>query len=181
MTIEERIQWATKNSSYVANVIKHVWLSDLLRHVWQHYPGSKVQIYQAEVDDSGYDIVLTLNEITRHVQLKASHAQAKTSWQDIHLELERAIGGCVVWIIYDAATWNIQSYRFFGGTPENPLPTLIGFKVAKRVFPNRQGVLPLRPNVRRVPRASFVNFSTLEQLSSRLFDFSSADQDDRNS
>jgi hypothetical protein len=57
-----------------------------------------VQIYQAEVDDSGYDIVLTLNGITRHIQLKTSHARAKTAWQDIILSLlarlAAALSGC---------------------------------------------------------------------------------------
>ena len=170
MNTQERINWATKNSSYVANVLKHVWLSELLRYLWQHHAGSKAQIYQAEVDDSGYDIVLTLNGITRHIQLKASHELAKTAWQDIHLELACAIGGCVVWMLYDPATWQIRSYRFFGGTPGNPLPALDGFDVAQRVFPNRQGVLPPRPNVRRVRRANFTTIATLEQLVTTLFD-----------
>jgi hypothetical protein len=169
MKTDERIVWATKNSSYVANAVKHVWTSELLRYLWLHFPGHKLQMFHAEVDDCGYDIVLTLGSATRHVQLKASHAKAKATGQDIHSELARAVGGCVVWMFYDPVTWQILSYRFFGSAPGEPMPSLQSFPIAVRVFPNRQGILPPRPNVRRLKKSLFTIIPTMDLLVTRLF------------
>ena len=169
MNTEDRIKLATRESSYVANAVKHVWLARLLQITWQHFPESKIQIFHAEVDDAGYDIVLTWKTVTRHIQLKASHLKAKRQEIDIHTALADATGGCVVWMLYDPITFDIHHFRFFGSNPNGPLPDLSVFKVGKRVFPNIKGIRPERQRIRSIPKSKFTVISTPEELATKLF------------
>jgi hypothetical protein len=169
MTLDERIKIATRNAPYVANAIKHVWLARLLQVLWEYYPESKLQIFTSEVDDAGYDIVLTLATVTRHVQLKASHVRAKRQSIDVNTALAQAEGGCVVWIFYDPVTLDIQKYRFFGSEPGKPMADLSSFNIAKRVFPDMTGKRPERPRIRAIPKSACVPVSTLDELIEKLF------------
>lgn len=62
------------------------------------------------------------------------------------------------------------SYRFFGGAPGKPLPTLDDFRVAKHTKANAQGVKSERPNIRLIPKGRFERVETTRELLARLFD-----------
>lgn len=176
MTIEDRIKLATRESSYVANAVKHVWLARLLQLLWEHHPETKVQIFHSEVDDAGYDIVLTWGSITRHIQLKASHLKAKRQAIDVHTALADAAGGCVVWMFYEPVTFDIRLYRYFGSNPNQQLPDLSRFKIAKRVFPNIEGIRPERKRIRSVPKRAFEGIANLPRLATKLFGMTFPDE-----
>ncbi len=67
-TIDER---QFKSSSHREKVVEHVFLGELLRHLWVAKIAG-VQVLKPEVDASGYDLVLSLGKVIRHVQLKTS-------------------------------------------------------------------------------------------------------------
>jgi hypothetical protein len=137
--------------------------------VWQNHPESKIQIFHSEVDDAGYDVVLTWRKITRHIQLKASHLKAKRTEIDVHSALAEAAGGCVIWMFYDPLNLDIKFYRFFGSAPAEGLPDLAGFRIAKRVFPNMNGIRPERKRIRAIPKGAFAVVPSLEELATLLF------------
>src|SRR5688572_6078880 len=124
MTLSEQLAIVSQNSPYVANAVKHVWLAELLQLVWQHDPKLKLQIFASEVDDAGFDIVLTINQITRHIQLKSSHAGGGRQTVPVNVALSQATGGCVVWIFYEPFTLRIKRYLFFGGSPGKAMPDI---------------------------------------------------------
>ena len=169
--INELRETISKNSSYIANALQHIWLSDLMRCLWKKDPRLKLNIFTAEVDDSGQDILLSLNNVVaRHVQLKSSHLGAKTKSVQVNTGLSGVESGCVVWMFYDPEEFTIQKYLFLGAIPGEPLPSLSGFKTARRTTPTRSGNKPERPRIRKVPRSAFRLIQTTEELLKELFD-----------
>ena len=73
-TIDER---QFRSSSHREKVVEHVFLGELLRHLWVAQIAG-VQVLKPEVDASGYDLVLSLGKVIRHVQLKTSMHDGKT-------------------------------------------------------------------------------------------------------
>ena len=69
-----------RSSSHREKVVEHVFLGELLRHLWVSGV-SGVQVLKPEVDAAGYDLVLSLGTVIRHVQIKASMVGGKVSHQ----------------------------------------------------------------------------------------------------
>jgi hypothetical protein len=169
MTLKEQLAIVSQNSSYVANAAKHVWLAELLQLLWQHDPKLKLHIFESEVDDAGFDIVLTLNQITRHIQLKSSHADAGRQSVPVNMALSQSSGGCVVWIFYEPFTLRIERYLFFGGHPGEAMPDMSSFDVRKRAARDASGTRPLRKNIRSLRRNRCEKIDSLDDLVARLF------------
>lgn len=89
-----------QDSATVEKLMEHIFLSEVLQECW-FKRRQVVEVLRAEVDAAGYDLVLQAGESVRHVQLKASRRDAKTSRQTINRKLSTREGGCVVWITYD--------------------------------------------------------------------------------
>jgi hypothetical protein len=131
-----------------------------------------VEVLRSELDASGYDLVLECNGVMRHVQLKTSRSQSLAASQKIHTSLAVKPSGCVVWIIRDEDPETRRmtlSYRFFGGPPGEPLPSLVGFKVAKHTKGNSADEKKERPAIRVVPKSKFQAVATTEELVVALF------------
>lgn len=58
-------------SNFYEQLVEHVFISELLQEVYFRHQKT-VEVLRAEVDSSGYDIVLECNGFIRHVQLKTS-------------------------------------------------------------------------------------------------------------
>lgn len=158
-------------SMFYEQLVEHVFVSEVLQEVW-YYFGETVEVLRSEVDSSGYDVVFECNGILRHVQLKTSKPDAKTSGQKVNVALASKPGGCIVWLVRheDRQTCRMRlSYLFFGGEPGQPLPSLEGFKVAKHTKANSDGVKTERIAVRIVPKSRFVPISSTRELVGRLF------------
>lgn len=153
------------NSSFFEQLAEHVFISEILQEVWVSFE-QPVEILRAEVDGSGYDLVLECNNIIRHVQLKTSQHTSKTQKQKIHTALSKKPGGCVVWLIRHphVEPGRIQlKYRYFGSEAGNMLPSLSKYKTAKHTKGNKDGKKQERPNIMDIPKA---NFKKLNQLTS---------------
>lgn len=117
-----------RNSSHREKVVEHVFLGELLRYLWVSKI-SGVQVLKPEVDASGYDLVLSLGKVIRHVQLKTTMHDAKARSQPIHESLGDHPSGCVVWIVLNDDL-SFAGFRWFGGSPQEPLPSLTKFRRA---------------------------------------------------
>jgi hypothetical protein len=151
---------ATWNSHYAENLFEHVFIAEVLQEC-AFVRKQRVEVLRAEVDESGYDLVLSLGKVTRHVQLKASARGGSTKSVMVNEALQEHIGGCVVWMLWseDEDHRCDFTYRFFD-TEVKPLPS----KAAK----NRKTKEP-KPNMRVVTPSQFETASTVGELASLLF------------
>ena len=88
-----------EESRTVEKLVEHLFLAEVLQECWFRRR-QVVEVLHAEVDAAGYDLVLQVDGVTRHVQLKASHSRARTARQTISNKLPERQGGCVVWVSY---------------------------------------------------------------------------------
>lgn len=161
-------------SSFHEQLVEHVFISEVLPEVWFRL-GKTVEVLRAEVDASGYDIVLECNGVMRHVQLKTSKVTGKTANQKVNVALASKPSGCVVWIVRDEEhqTCRMQTtYLCFGGVAGERLPSLDEFRVGKHTKGNKDGVKAERPSIRVVPKGRFERFDTTTDLVMWLFGFS---------
>jgi hypothetical protein len=110
-------------SSYREKTLEHVFISECLKVLWRRGIYD-VEILRSEVDGAGYDIVFQLHETVRHVQLKTSHASAKTSLQKLSGKLEDKPSACAVWIVFDAETLALGPFYWYGSSPGEKISEL---------------------------------------------------------
>ena len=158
-------------SQLYEQLVEHVFVSELLQEAWFGF-GAAVEILRSEIDASGYDLVLECGGVIRHVQLKTSSIDARTAQQKVNIALADKPSGCVIWILrqedHDAHRMSL-SYRYFGGAPGKPLPSLEGFQVAKHTRANAEGVKKERPAVRVIPKGQFEPVEDTRALLAKLF------------
>lgn len=157
-------------STFYEQLVEHVFIADVLQEAWYRF-GKTVEVLRSEVDASGYDVVFECNGVLRHVQLKTSMPNKKGP-QPVNVALAKKPSGCVVWLVRheDRETCRMRlSFRFFGGDPGQPLPSLAGFALGRRPTPNKEGIKPLRQSIRKVPYGQFVNVPSTAALVERLF------------
>ena len=58
----------SSQSSYQEMLIEHLFTGDLLRTLWPRH----AEVLKPQVDDGGYDLVVEVGSIIRHIQLKTS-------------------------------------------------------------------------------------------------------------
>ena len=124
-------EWLKKagyqESRTVEKLMEHIFLSEVLQECWFRRR-QIVEVLRAEVDAAGYDLVLEVEGVIRHIQLKASRQGGKTSRQTINTKLARRKGGCVVWITYDLDEQEGRAqlrYRWWD-SETNDLPKTVG-------------------------------------------------------
>jgi hypothetical protein len=88
------------HSSYREKLIEHLFVGEVLKCLWKKSV-CDVEVLKAETDHSGYDVVIDVNGIIRHVQLKASFKNARTHKQNLNRGLMYKPSGCVVWVVFD--------------------------------------------------------------------------------
>jgi hypothetical protein len=98
----------SKNSQDYANMVEHIFLADLLRHMW-YARKETVEVSKAQVDSGGYDVVLSTGTTTRYVQLKTG------TWAKVNERLALRGGGWVVLTQLDRDATSIQ-YRLWEAT-----------------------------------------------------------------
>lgn len=156
-------------SSFREKLLEHVFISEILQEAWL-VRGQTVEVLRSEVDSSGYDLVLECGGFLRHVQLKSSRWDAKTSRQNVNANLTSKPGGCVIWLSYKEVEGRAElEYRFFGGVPGEGLPSLCKYKIAKHSKGNSKGEKLERPNIRVIPKARFEKIESINKLMDKLF------------
>ena len=157
------------HSSLRESILEHTFLGTLGRELWRRGRYS-VEVLRAEVDRAGYDVVISVDNRTRYIQLKSLSKGATTREWSISNLLTEKTGGCIVVQSVDRFSLDVEAYLFFGGSPTERLPDISQGKPAKRVTFDSQGVRPVRKNHRRVPKSRFETIPNMEALASRLFD-----------
>jgi hypothetical protein len=125
-------------------------------------------VLKPEVDAAGYDLVLSLGKVIRHVQLKTSMLGGKTARQPIQESLGTHPSGCVVWIVLNEDL-TFDHFRWLGGEAGQPLTDLTHFKRAKHSRANAQGVKKERVQTRTVPQKAFQTLPDMAALVEALF------------
>ncbi len=162
----------SRNSSFVEKLIEHAFISEMLQEA-AFARKQRLEVSRPEVDMAGYDLLMECGGVIRHVQLKASKSQSKTSVQKVHLDLGKKPSGCVVWIFWevdDAQNRVVLSpFLFFGSSPGKPLPSLSGFRTAKHTKGDSTGRKKERPMIRSIPKGKFKVLGSANELLNRLF------------
>jgi hypothetical protein len=146
------------------HIVEHIFVGEVLRTLWNHGV-TDVEILRPEFDAHGYDLVMSLGSVIRHVQLKT---QAKGKVSVSHALTEKP-SGCVVWIGIDKDTLELGPYMWFGGLPGKPLPDISGRPNPKRATHNAEGVRPIRKNHHVLPPSAFTTLNTVDEVVVRLF------------
>ena len=120
------------------------------------------------VDDAGYDLILEVPGIVRHVQLKGSFVTSTTAKQNVHVRLAEKPSGCVVWIRYDH-DFQLSPFYWFGNEPGKRLPCLSEFKHAKTTRANAKGEKLTRSNIHVIPKGRFTALETIAEVAESLF------------
>lgn len=157
------------HSLRVEAALRHAFLADLYSCVWEIDPSLPLQVYQADTDDMGFDLVLSLGDTIRHVQLKGSFVGSTTRSVKIRDSLTRLKGGCVVWCLYNASNLRIQQYRFLGYASDREQLDLSLFKQAKQTRGNRLGIKKFRPGMRDIPKSTFHDHLRIVDLAYVMF------------
>ena len=158
-------------SSFREKLLEHVFVSELLQEAWLNRHQT-VEVLRSEVDASGYDLVLECNGVIRHVQLKGSKADAKTSIQKVNIKLAEKPSGCVVWLLFkeDTRAGRLKlDYLFFGEGPDEPLSGLDSLKVGRHTKADARGRKSERPSIRVIPKGQFTRIPGMTELMDRLF------------
>ncbi len=156
------------HSSRREKLVEHVFVGEILRTLWcagVH----EVDVLRAETDAAGYDIVIEVGSVARHIQLKSSARNAKTSRQNVNLALGRKLSGCVLWIMFDPSTLELGPFLWFGESPGKPLRDITGFPIAKHTKGNIKGKKTERKNIRVINKGKFKKVESISAVVTELF------------
>jgi hypothetical protein len=155
------------HSTLRERIVEHVFVGDALRRLWQHRV-TDVEVLRSEFDAGGYDLVMSYGKVVRHIQFKTSMAGGKAASIKASLKLMDKPSGCIVWIMVTPEL-KLDSYRWFGGPPGDPLPDIRNMKVAKHTKANAKGKKAERPDQRIISRNRFDSLGSLDEVLERLF------------
>ncbi|MES5814001.1 hypothetical protein [Pseudoxanthomonas sp. Soil82] len=167
---ELRIKALAERSSYVENVLRHALVASLSSVVWLRDPLASLQVFNAEVDDSGFDIVLTLGKQVRYIQLKQAHSGKIPVHCSVRLSFSEMVGSCIVLMSHRSQDLSLESFRFFGAGPGEPMSDIGDLRVSRS--PGRrsaEGERKVRANYRDVPVRRFVGPLSASDLLDQLF------------
>lgn len=169
-----RTEALSLHSSYIENALRHVFLAQLFRSVWDKDYSDKLHIYNNEVDDSGFDLVASLGNVVRHIQLKATNKGGRAQSISAHVALASAQGGCIVWMSYDKETLDISHYHFFGAAAGEAMGDISTRKAAMTQRRDINGQRKERLHHRIIPRSHFVGPLSIDGLRDTLFSTSTS-------
>jgi len=156
------------HSSRREKLVEHVFVGEVLRSLWC-MGVHEVDVLRAESDAAGYDLLIDVGAVSRHIQLKSSSRIAKTSRQKVHVALGNKSSGCVVWVRFDPSTMELGPFLWFGGKPGRPLPDITKFPIAKHTKGDAHGKKAERPNVRVIRKGQFVPVESISGVVEKLF------------
>ena len=148
-------------------ILEHWLVGEIMRRLWMA-GRTDIEVLRSEFDRGGYDLLLDLGGVVRHVQLKASRKAGTTAEVTVSLELARRPSGCVIWVVV-ADDLSFDHFRWFGSDPGNSLPSISQLKLAKQARANVLGVKAEKPNFRRLPASLFARLNGVDELLDRLF------------
>ncbi|MEP6868299.1 MAG: hypothetical protein ABJA20_07270 [Novosphingobium sp.] len=150
-------------------LLEHRFIAEIGARLWE-CGIFDFSVSHSEVDNSGYDVIIEVGAVIRHIQLKASHSKGKTSKVPIQKRLTEKPSGCVVWLIHDSASLEVERFLWLGRDAGQPLSaTDIGDILAKHTKADMKGRKAERPALREVARRKFTEPSSWHHLTTKLF------------
>ncbi|MCG6858308.1 MAG: hypothetical protein LJE67_09590 [Salaquimonas sp.] len=152
------------NSSLRENIIEHLFIGEMLKLLWRRGV-TDCEILKSEFDGYGYDLVVSVGKLTRHLQMKSGNKNPTRV--SVNLSLAAKQSGCVLFVVVND---DLEFVRFFwlGDEPGAPLPDIKSKSIAKRTTRNKQGDRPERENHRELKRIDFTELSSFEEVVDEL-------------
>ena len=160
-----------ERSSYVENVLVHRMVASLAGELWKRDPTKPLHIFNSEVDDSGFDLVLGCGTKLRYIQVKQVYTKGKASKFSVRLDFTRIPGSCVVVVVHTEDELMVDHYLFYGGAVREPMPSVEDNKASS--LPGRRdnnGKRKIRQHYRDVTRKKFKGPLTTAELLDALFE-----------
>lgn len=144
-------------------MLLHIFLSDIYQSFWLAR-NDTLEVLHSEIDNFGYDIVISANGKTRHIQLKSLTSGGSTSSFKINERLSKKEGGCVIIQEYSEKESKIEvKYHLFEAK------NLENFKIAKHNKANAEGIKNERKGIKEVPKNKFQPCKSIQHLIQLLF------------
>ena len=115
---------AAYQSTYIENALRHRMTAELCSELWKRNCHAALHIFNSEVDNAGFDMVLRLQSAVRYVQIKQAHAGKVPPHCSTRVSFSQMAGSCIVLISYDLEDLTINAYRFFGKKPHEPMQNI---------------------------------------------------------
>jgi hypothetical protein len=164
-----------ERSSYVENVLMHRLVSSLAGELWRRDPNIPLHVFNAEVDDAGFDLVLACGNRLRYIQLKQVHAEGSARKFSVRLEFTRLPGSCVVVVVHSESTLDVEHFLFYGDSPTTPMPSVENERASvSAIRRGEDGKKKVRSHYRDIPRARFRGPLSANELLDALFPQDSA-------
>lgn len=169
----------THGSKMVEQTLEYRFLAEMTAGLLRR--GLHYEILRGDFDTSGYDIVIEVGGIMRHIQLKASIVGGKARHVPIHTALADKPSGCVVRMRYLPETMEIVGWEWFGAEPGVPLPDLADWKergglpperiekVVRHSKSNSKGRKAFRNHLRELKISRFEKIAEPSTVLDRLF------------
>jgi len=160
----------TLRSSHVENILTHALIAAIGQELWRRSPNLDLQVFNAEVDDSGFDLVLGCGGCMRYIQIKQTHLRGKAIKYSLRQHFAQVVGGCAVVLVYGAETLEINHCLFYGGGSGETMSPIE--HLPRTHSPGRrtaEGVRKIREHYRDVPRKSFLGPLNIGELVDCLF------------
>ena len=157
-----------EHSALRERITEHAFLADLCRELWRRGE-YEMEVLRAEADTAGYDVVVTVREITRHIQLKAKTTDGSKNTWNISERLMEKPSGCVVILFVRREDLSTQEYAFLGAAPGEPLPDITGAPRAKHTKGDSFGVKSERKQHRKIGISKFERLASIAELTDKLF------------
>ena len=87
----------------------------------------------------------------------------------MHIKLADKPSGCVIWIYFDEDTLELGPFLFFGGEPNEPLPSIDGARIGRHTKGNQDGFKAERPNIRELNKGQFTRYDSVQEVYNALF------------
>lgn len=166
-----------ERSSYVENILTHRLVANLAGEMWRRDPGTPMHIFNSEVDESGFDLVLGRGNKLRYIQVKQVHLKGKASKFSVRLEFTRLPGSCVIVIVHTEDELLVDHYLFYGGAAGEPMPSVEDNKPSiSPIKKDAAGKKKVRAHYRDIPRRRFQGPLDTPMLLDALFTSSNENQ-----
>ena len=166
----DRKRALSEKSSYIENILRHQLVAELSREAWRIAPLASLQVFNSEVDDSGFDLVLSFKGAIRHIQLKQAHDGRMPRDCSIRANFATIPGACVILMFHSIDDLRLTGFRFFGRRPTEPMPSIENLKTSKSSAKrDKDGTRKERLNYRNVPVRTFTDSLTSQDLFASLF------------
>ena len=153
----------SEHSSRREKILENLFIGEVLRNLWNR-EGYNVELLQSDIDAAGYDLVLSLPNGLRYIQLKAM-TRAKSC--KVNGKISDKIGGCVVVMIVSEEL-KFKNFLWFGNSISKNCEDVRQGRVAKHEKGNSTGFKAARKDSYVINRGQFDELANWDQVVNNL-------------